>query len=490
MEAVTGGSATPGRETAEPGPPPSRSALLDGGDPRSLRRDARRLAAVCAALTVLAAVLVPLTLPLGWDERVYASRFDPYAPATPFSAPRTRGVPLLLFPVAAWSDSAPLLRAWLLALSGTALYLGFRPWLRVVPRPSAVWVAAGLYGTVWTFLFYANSAMPNHYTAMGALGATGCLLLRRPCRGGVVAGLAVVTLMRPNDGAAVAVPLLAAAVALPALRGRAPARIAAVAGGLAAGALPWVVEARLRFGGVRERLTEASDTQGGLRPVLAAVHQFTALDGPLLCRPCAGDGVWPPAVELWLLLPLLAALGLRSARRAGAATGPLWTAVAVALAAAAQYLLLVPYAAPRFLLPAYALLAVPAALGVLAAADRARRSRTAAAALVAVLAGHLAVQGVLVHTHAGIQERAREDWRRIAVVLHEAGVRAPCLVTGNSAAIPIAHTAGCSSAGPGNRTRADALVLRDAEPPRWARDWPVRPVPDTYNPGWTVAVRP
>nr|WP_238420527.1 hypothetical protein [Streptomyces taklimakanensis] len=448
------------------------------------------MAAGCAALTVLAAVLVPLTLPLGWDERVYAARFGPYGPATPFSAPRTRGVPLLLSPVASWSDSVPLLRSWLLLLFGATLYLGFRPWLEVSARPSAVRVAAGLYGTVWTALFYANSAMPNHYTAMGTLAATGCLLRRRPWWGGVIAGLAVVTLMRPNDGAAVAVALLVATVAVPALRGRAGVRIAAVAGGLAAGALPWVVEAYLRFGGVRERLVEASDTQGGMRPVLGFVHQFTALDGPLLCRPCDGDGVRPPAVELWLLLSLLVALGLWSARRAGTSRVPLWTAVAVAFAAAAQYLFLVPYAAPRFLLPAYALLAVPAGLGLLAAADRARRSRTVAVVLVVALAGHLAVQLTLAHAHAGIQERAREDWRRIATVLHEAGVRAPCLITGNSATIPVAHTAGCSSAGPGNRRRADAVVTRDAKPPEWARDWPAHTVPDTYNPGWTVVVRP
>ncbi|PCG84122.1 hypothetical protein CIB93_20745 [Streptomyces sp. WZ.A104] len=51
---------------------------------------------VCGAFCLVSAAPVPLTLPLGWDEIVYASRFTPYGPATPFSAPRTRGVPLLL----------------------------------------------------------------------------------------------------------------------------------------------------------------------------------------------------------------------------------------------------------------------------------------------------------------------------------------------------------------------------------------------------------
>ncbi|PJE96843.1 hypothetical protein CUT44_16010 [Streptomyces carminius] len=354
-------------------------------------------------------------------------------------------------------------------------------------------------------MFYANSAMPNHYTAMGAVAATGCLLHPRPGRAryaGAGAGLAVVTLMRPNDGVAVAAPLLAAALAVPALRagGRWRGRALAVAAGVAAGALPWVVEAHLRFGGVPERLAEAGETQGGISPVLSLTAHLTALDGPLLCRPCDGDGVRLPALGWWVLLPALVALGLWAARRAGTAAGagrgagagraPLWLAVAVAAASMAPYLLLVPYAAPRFLLPGYALLALPAALGLLAAGDRARRSRPAAAVLVLVLAGHLAVQFVLAHAHGAIQEQAREDWRRIAGVLREHGVEPPCGIKATSMTIPLAHTAGCAPLEYGSPARPDAVVLREAAPPEWARDWPLHPVPDTYNPGWRVAVRP
>jgi len=484
VKAVTGRSPTPGgRAAPAPGGP--------AADPGALRRAHRALVAVCAAFAVLAAVLVPITLPLGWDELVYASRFAPHGPETPFSAPRTRGVPLLLLPVASWSDSTVLLRIWLLALSAAALYLGFRPWLRILPRPSAAWVAAALYGSGWLALFYANAAMPNHYSAMGALAAVGCFLHRRPGAAGyagVVAGLALVTLMRPNEGVAVAAPLLVAAVAVPAWRGR--GRLAAVAGGVAAGALPWVVEAQLRFGGVAQRLAEASEVQGDLRPVVTLTAHLTALDGPLLCRPCAGDAVRPPALEWWLLLGTLAVLGLWAARRAGTGTAPLWLAVAVAASATVPYFFLVPYAAPRFLLPGYALLAVPAALGLLAAADPARRSRAVAAVLALVLVGHLAVQLTLAHVHGGIQEQAREDWRRITAVLREHGVRPPCVVKASRMTIPLAHTAGCASAEYDAPELPDAVILHRAEPPRWARDWPVHPVPDTYNPGWTVAVRP
>ncbi|WP_236067475.1 hypothetical protein [Streptomyces brasiliscabiei] len=456
----------------------------------------RMLWIVAAGFCLLSALLVPLSLPLGWDEIVYASRFGPYGPATPFSAPRTRGVPLLLAPIASWTDSTVLLRVWLLLLAGGALWLGFRPWLRILHRPAAVWVAAGLYGSLWITLFYAGSAMPNHYTAMGATAAVGCFLAPRPRYAGVAAGLAVVTLMRPNDGAAVAASLLLAAVLMPTPRdhGRLRKRVSAVAAGLVAGALPWVVEAELRFGGTRHRLAEAGEVQGGLGVVFSLRAHLTALDGPLLCRPCTGDSVRLPVTEWWVLLPLLVGLGFWAERRARRSAAPLWpaVAVAVAVATAAPYLFFVPYAAPRFLLPAYALLAVPAAVGLLAVVHRARtrRSLLPTAVLTLALLGHWGLQVDLVHTHAGIQQRARGDWDRIASVLREHGVQPPCVLSGNRSTIPIAHTAGCTVTETDPLARPDALVLRERKPPRWARDWQVFPVPDTYNPGWTVVVRP
>ncbi|MFI6091421.1 hypothetical protein [Streptomyces sp. NPDC051218] len=486
---------------------PSRSPHHRLVGSRLSARDDFPLLAVCLAFAVLSLALVPLTLSLGWDEIVYASRFPPYAPATPFSAPRTRGVPLLISPVATWSDSTVLLRVWLTLLSSAALYLGFRPWLRVVAhRPVAVGVAAGLYGSLWFALFYANAAMPNHYTAMGVTAAVGLFLGARPGRlalAGIAAGLAVAALMRPNDGAAVAVPLLAAALLVPAWRSR--GRLLAVMGGLLAGLLPWAIEAYVRFGGVRARLTAASDVQGGLRPLAAIEAQFTALDGPLLCRPCAADQLRIVAAEWWILLPLLVAAGLWAAGRTvdamaagpilGAARRDLWLAVVAAVAAALPYFFLVPYGAPRFLLPTHALLAVPAALGLLALVDRARRPagrarRTIAVGVVGLLVAHLAVQLPLAFGNARIQVGARGDWDRITDVLYEHGVRAPCLLKGNTSVIPIAYVSGCSAVRHGDRRQPAALVLRGKKPPRWARDWRRHPVPDTYAPGWAVFVPP
>lgn len=467
---------------------------------RDRERPAHRLlVAVCALFALASVALVPLDLRLGWDELVYASRFGPYAPdqapGVPFSAPRTRGVPVLLAPVASWSDSVVLLRVWLTALSTAALYLGFRPWLRAVPKlPEAAGVAAALYGSLWFALFYANAAMPNHYTAMGATGAVGLFLLRRPgprAHAGIAAGLLLATLMRPNDGAAVAAPLLAAAALVPAWRTR--GRVVAVLGGVGAGLLPWVVEAYVRFGGVRERLDEASEVQGGLRFTDTALHQLTAIDGPLLCRPCAGDGVRVPALGWWVLLAVFVPLGLWSVRRVRRTAAGGWLALAVGLCAALPYVVLVPYTAPRFLLPTHALLAVPAAMGVLAAVRWARGARVpwlAGGGLAVLLGAHLAVQGSLVSSNSRIQSAAREDWVRVARVAHAEGVRAPCLLGGNTSVIPLAYVAGCEPEPRGDPRRPSVLVLRGRAVPEWAREWHRVVVPDTYSRGWRVYVPP
>ncbi|QES46138.1 hypothetical protein DEJ49_21680 [Streptomyces venezuelae] len=374
-------------------------------------------------------------------------------------------------------------------------------------------------------MFYASAAMPNHYTAMGAVGAVGLFLRSRQSPvtcAGVVGGLALATLMRPNDGVALGVPLLAAALLVPTWRSR--SRVLAVLGGLGAGALPWIVEAYARFGGVRARLTAASEVQGDLRPLLSLVHHLTVMDGPLLCRPCDGDTVRPLSAEWWLVLPLLVSAGLWSVRAGNRdtrrehqgglprpGTTPLRAcllATVAALSVALPYLALVPYAAPRFLAPTHALLTPAAALGVLALVDVTRashRPRIGLTALGLALAGHLAVQLPLAHTNAGIQAGARGDWALVAEVLHEHGVgggphtdrsprsgtHPPCVLRGNTSVIPVAYVAGCFPGRAGDAPRRPtALVLREAEPPPWARSWPRHRVPDTYAPGWVVHVRP
>ncbi|MEU4969556.1 MULTISPECIES: hypothetical protein [Streptomyces] len=463
------------------------------------------LAGVCGIFAVLSLTVVHPGLPLGWDELVYASRFGPYGPETPFSAPRTRGVPLLIAPVAAVGDSVVLLRCYLTAAASLALYLGYLPWLRAVARRGVVPLAAALYSSVWFALFYAGAAMPNHYVAMGLVGAVGCCVRgpasappRARTYAAAAAALAAATLMRPND-TVWPVAVLLAAVLGARIKGRlskarALRAAAALAGGVALGLLPWAVEARLRFGGVLERVRAAGEIQGGMRLHLSldtVRRHAAALDGPLLCRPCEGATVEWASAGWWLLIPPLVALGIDAARKDGR-TALALLPTAAAGSVAVPYLFFMDYAAPRFLLPSYALLAPVVALGagsVVRRARGARRLRVLVPAGTAVALLHLVLQLHQLELHSGIQAAARHDWQRMERVLRAHGVRPPCVLDGNSSTVPVAHTAGCRPA-PGGRPHA--LVLRDAPLPDWAAraGWRLHSVPDTYNPGWRIAVPP
>jgi hypothetical protein len=255
---------------------------------------------------------------------------------------------------------------------------------------------------------------------------------------------------------------------------------------LAAGAAEWVIEAYVRFGGLSQRLSEGSDIQGGLGWHVAIGDQLRSLGGRSLCRPCTGAMPNPAVTAWWFALPVLAAIGLAVAMR-GRRTPPTALPLACAVTAAIPYLFLIGYAAPRFLLPTYALLAIPVAdalVRLVTAPGRAWRPVTVT--LVAMgLAGHLAVQyAVLAHT---VQRTtaAHKGWERTAAALHRVGVRPPCLLTGPST-LPIAFYAGCGSAstsGP-NANAVAATITQTAQrmpvailttgatrPPSYARGW-------------------
>ncbi|MBQ0826310.1 hypothetical protein [Streptomyces tagetis] len=464
-----------------------RRAPATGAGRRWYGRVEAPLAAVAAVFTLAQLLLVGPALGLGWDETVYVSQVTTHHPAAFFSAPRSRGVSLLVAPIASWSTSTVLLRVYLAVLSGLALYLALRTWRGLFP-PRVRATAAAFFATLWVTLFYGPQAMPNYWVAIGALITTGCftrLHLRRDagraCVRGVVAGAALMAWMRPTDAVWVSVPLLVLAL----VRRRGPLLLA-LAGGLVAGAAEWVVEAYVWYGGLAERLAEASRVQGGLGRHLAVADQLRSLGGRALCRPCTGPMPHPVITLWWYLLPLVAALGLVLAVRARRTARTL-IPLACAVTAAVPYLFLIGYAAPRFLQPAYALLALPVAdaLWYLARSPRGRWRPVGAPLVALALTGHLAVQfAVLAHT-VGNTTESRRAWARTAGELHGIGVRPPCLLTGYES-IPIGYYTGCSSgATSGNnenttpeeitgtaRERPVAVLLGPGEAaPGYARDW-------------------
>lgn len=471
-------------------------------------------AAVAAAFSLAQLVLVRPGMGLGWDETVYVSQVSGHAPASFFSAPRARGVSLLVAPVAAWSSSTALLRIYLAVLSGLALFLALRAWRGLFPVRCLA-LGGALFASLWVTLFYGPQAMPNYWVAVAALAAVACFL-RAPTDRGALSGLAgsavLMAWMRPVDAVWATLPLLALGLAR-----RHRRALLVLLAGLAAGAAEWVAEAYASYGGLARRLSDGSAIQGGLGWHFAVVDQLRSLGGRTLCRPCTGALPHPLVTLWWCALPLLAVLALAVAVRA---RRPLATLLPLACAATAAfpYLFLIGYAAPRFLLPAYALLAIPVADALARLTTRSRGApssggRPAPAARTTVrpspptarhpalrplalasvgvcLAAHLAVQLVVLLHVVGAATDAHDAWGRTAAEMRRRGVRPPCLVTGHEA-IPVAFAAGCASAataGPNTNTTEDGiartarhtpvatLVPAGSAPPRYARDWPSVPV--------------
>ncbi|MFF2511126.1 hypothetical protein [Streptomyces sp. NPDC058086] len=468
---------------------------VDRHSPTSTGRISRRphgqqwLALVAGAFTLAQLLLVRPGMGLGWDESVYVSQVGSHVPAAFFSAPRARGVSLLVAPIVSWSSSTALLRVYLAVLSGLGLFVALRVWRGLFPM--RVLAAAGaLFATLWVTLFYGPQAMPNYWVALGALACVGCFVraqadrFDRAALWGVGLSVALMALMRPTDAVYVTLPLLFLVVCV--RRWRRPKLLVALVAGLVAGAGEWVVEAYVSYGGLAQRLSDGSKVQGGLGWNIAVDDQLRSLGGRVLCRPCTGAMPAPPVMLWWFALPVVAVLGAVIAVKARRGVNSLLL-LACAATVGFPYLFLIGYAAPRFMLPVYILLVIPVAdalIHLVTAPGGGRRP--VAATLVALgLAGHLAVQfAVLEHTVHGTTV-SHQDWADTATQLHRLGVKPPCMLTGNED-VPIAFYTGCSSVDTGGNnanTTADAIVRAgqripvgvlttpDAKPPAYASTW-------------------
>lgn len=516
--------------------------------PRPARPAARPIAVPWPALIALGYALVqflvvlPHTqLALGWDESVYVSQSDPRTPAAFFSAPRSRGISYLVAPITAVSPSVPLLRGVLAVASAAALYGAFRGWAPLLGRRTAA-LAALLFAGLWITELSGSQVMPNLWVALGAVAAVGWFL-RVPdeprARWWLAGTLACCALLRTPDTGWVTLPLLVTAVCVRRLRPALPALL----GGPALGGAQWVAEAYARFGGIAGRLRVSSATEGGM----GLHHGFGAgagaalrsLNGPLLCRPCDHYTLHQPALALWwLALPPLAAAALLVAVRRGRPLAVTAVPLVCAASVAVPYLLLLDYSAPRFLLPAYALLAPPVAALAAGAVrhSRARRSATthpapaardrrrtrnrratgtvrigaltpAGLVIGAVLALHLVSQAAVLTGTSAQAAVVADRYRQAARTLRRLGLRPPCLVVGPHAQ-PVGYHAGCASADTegNNRSITPRALLRRAAheptavltagagpgtapaPPAYARAWTAHPLPRTG--GWLAYLAP
>lgn len=465
---------------------------------------------MAAAFSIAQLALVATKLGLSWDETVYISQVSGHAPASYFDPARARGVPLLVAPLTMLTSSVLALRIYLSLASGLGLFLALLTWRRL--RPAWQLALAGvLFGGLWTTLYYGPQAMPDLWVALSSLAAVGFFLQAARAdtpasdgdpvqtspadvtsarhRWGALAGLtvcvAIAALVRPGDAL-----YLAAALGIAVLAVRQWRRwdlLAAVVVGFAAGAAEWVIEAYVSFGGPLNRLHEAGAEQGGFGFHLAFWDELRAVNGPTLCRPCTVGFRYPVLSLWWLALPVLVVLGVIAARRAGR-LGSSALAAACGLGLAFQYLFLINYAAPRFLLPAYAIAAIPVAdaLGGLLTSVR-RELRAPVITLVAVVLGvQLLIQAAVLQHQVQEKISFLGDYTRIADDLHGLGVRPPCLIKGDQD-IPIAFYAGCASA-PGVTASGTAVSGKGTEPvavlvgpgqppPAYARDWTLHELP-------------
>lgn len=99
----------------------------------------------------------------GWagTSRCYVSQVSSHAPASFFSAPRARGISLLVAPVAGRSSSTPLLRLYLALLAGLGLFLALRAWRGLFPVRMLA-LGGTLFASMWVTDFYGAQTMPNY----------------------------------------------------------------------------------------------------------------------------------------------------------------------------------------------------------------------------------------------------------------------------------------------------------------------------------------
>jgi hypothetical protein len=466
------------------------------------------LALVSFAFTVVQLVVVAPRLELGWDETVYVSQVSDHAPPSPWSPPRARGVTYLVAPVAFTLPSVEVLRIYLAVLSGLALFGSYALWLHV-RRTRAVPLAAGLFGGFWVTLYYGPMVMPNLWVAFGAVAATALTVLacRQPYRPlpliGLAASVAAVALVRPSDSFWLVAPIcLAIGFRLVRSGGRAMLLpLAAVVVGELAGMAQWVVEAYQSFGGPMRRLHEGAEVNAQ-QPGDYVSNIVRTMNGPIFCNRCEAD-VSALDLAFWTMLALTTVLGLVVAywrRRLRVALFLVGTAGVLA----STYLFMMPLiAAPRYLLPAYAVLVLPIADGLTALPQAVpHRAKAITTVLALAVACYLVGEQVVLDRLVGDYQRVHLVVGATTKVLRDQGVRPPCLIAGNSS-VEIAFQLGCNPRSPivpGSKGVPgyikEALpdkrmgVVARTKPPAgsYVEDWVELPVPG--YPGWRVYLPP
>jgi len=442
----------------------------------SLPRDseiatARRLIVVVGLAALVAQLLMfSLDRSPSWDEAIYLSQVAPGAQPLPFVPSRARGITFLALPVLQLGGSLGQLRLFLAIASAAALIAAFRTWVPIIGFGAVA--AAFLFAGAWPALFYGSELMPNLWMALISVAATGVLARRLADGAGrhdeLVAGglVALAALIRPLD----AVVLTAALILLPiAVRRATLPWIVHLVLGLIAGWAPWLVEMSARFGSPIEAFAAAARLgHTGHWSLFENARQYLSLsDGPTI-GPVHRPGI-PVSGVLWLVgLVFLVGIAVRAAIRRTLLPA-LVVPIAAGIALAAEYIVFTDAQAPRFLLPALALLAIPAGSGLVSIVTGTRDRQQAqpvrfvggAVAAIAVIAWAVVQLALAARGEAAVIGPPASA-ERAGVRVRKLSAGEPCHVYAEGSFPIVGFAAGCRAAPLGKvlaawKDRADHL---------------------------------
>lgn len=402
---------------------------------------------ILAAGLFVVAELTPalLRMPLGADEITYIARTSTRVSQVMLPPVHGHGAGLLAAPVTLLTTSLLALRVWMALLSGLGLFLAMLSWRGL--RPAWVLAVAGvILGSLSISQISGVQVYPDWWAALGLMAITGLFLQAVTGRmsGKVVlpllaAAAFLVVMMRPQNIAFVLAPMIIAAVAVPSWRKLKV--LIAIGVGIAAGCADWVAEAFAWYGGLMSRVHLATQEPPSFGLYFSLRYQLRVLNGPWYCLPgeCHGwDFPW--LTVWWLALLALVILGAfvtwRTAARASMALAVVSGAWVIAC-----YTLLVPIAAPRYFLPAFALLAIPAADGIAWLATVPRWRAAGALAACAFLLTGVVTQRFVLQTEIKNQDIERAAFQSRAAHLNSEGIHAPCVIGSPS----VAYFAGCAA---------------------------------------------
>ncbi len=311
-----------------------------------------------------------LRLPLGADEITYIARTSVQSSGVFLPPVHGHGAGLLAAPVTLLTSSLTALRVWMAFLSGLALFGSLLCWRGL--RPAWVLAVAGfIFGSLAITELSGVQVYPDLWAGFGSLAITGLLLqaVQGRARPKIVLpaiGFAafVIVMMRPQNIAFVLVPTFLAPIVV---RGwRQPRVLIAMIIGMALGVIEWVAEAYMWFGGLTNRIRLAKQEPPTLGLHFSLLTQMKTLSGPWYFDPTGGGTAqfsYPAEYLWWLPFIGLVALGLYAAWQLPAKSSTVLALVTGGWVAL-LYVLLVPFGAPRYFLPTWALFAIVAADGI------------------------------------------------------------------------------------------------------------------------------